>query len=114
MSRSVTSIVALCFAALTVSSACIASDDRESRLVRYDDLNLSRSDHVKLLQQRVERAANAICTDATGPSPAARVDAACKADALRAARAHLDELIAQQAIGPDPEARLAAGLAPAV
>ena len=89
MTRSLTILLALFCAALTISSACTA-EPASSGVVRYQDLDLSRPGDVRILHKRVERAANAMCLHASGPSPAATVDASCKVEAVRAARAQVE------------------------
>ena len=105
MNRSLTILLALFCAAVTVSSTCIAAPgDPVSHLVRYDDLDLSKSADVRLLHRRIDRAANATCLHATGPSPAATVDMSCKGDAVRAARARAAELVARREAAAAPNA----------
>lgn len=95
MTRSLTMMLALFCAALTISSACTA-EPASAEVVRYQDLDLSRPGQVRILQQRIERAANAMCLHASGPSPAATVDATCKLEAVRAAR---EQVAAPQSAG---------------
>jgi len=101
MNRSLTMLLALFCAALTISSTC-AAGQASSGVVRYHDLDLSRPGDVRILHQRIERAANAMCLHVSGPSPAATVDASCKADAVRAA---LDQIelprVERQAAAPE-------------
>ena len=62
--------LALLFASITVSSACLAQPIVETRvLVRYADLDLSTPEGMKALNCRIEKAANRVCPDASGPSP---------------------------------------------
>jgi UrcA family protein len=97
MKRSLTTLLALFFAALTISSTCTAaSADPGARLVGYDDLDLSQPTHVRILHKRIEQAANAMCLHATGPSPALTVDARCKSEAVWAAWARVRELVAKR------------------
>jgi UrcA family protein len=103
MTRSLTMLLALFCAALTISSACTAGPASSgTNLVRYDDLDLSRATDVRTLNQRIERAANAVCAHATGPSPAAAVDVSCKADAVRAARAQVEDLAVKREAAASP------------
>jgi UrcA family protein len=89
MTRSIAMLLSLLFASLTVSSACFA-EPAQVREVRYGDLDLSTPNGVETLHARLEAAANQVCLDPSGPSPAATVDPACKAEALRAALAQLN------------------------
>jgi hypothetical protein len=50
----------------------------------------------------MDQAANALCLNPTGPAPAAAVDATCKSDAVRAARAQLQALTAKRQLAAAP------------
>ena len=89
MTRSLTMLLAVFFAALTISSTC-AAEPATSGVVHYNDLDLSRAGDVRILHKRIERAANAMCLHATGPSPAATIDATCKTDAVQTARRQVE------------------------
>lgn len=103
MNRCLAALLALLFASITVSSACLAEPfSVPTVLVRYDDLDLSTPKGMKTLHRRIENAANRVCPDASGPSPGVQVDAACKADALAAARAQLPHAIAEQRLNEAP------------
>jgi UrcA family protein len=96
MNRALASFLALLFASLAVSSACLAEpDDRASRLIGYDDLDLSAPAGVNVLNRRIELTANQVCLDLTGPSPGGVVDSTCKADALRSAHQQIERVLAQ-------------------
>jgi UrcA family protein len=97
MNRCVAAFLALLFASITVSSACFAQTTGEARLlVRYDDLDLSTPAGMKALHRRIDLAANQVCRDPTGPSPAFAVHFICKADAARSARHQIKSTVAQQ------------------
>ena len=97
MNRCFAAFLALLFASITVSSACLAEPIIETRvLVRYNDLDLSTPEGMKALHRRIENAANRVCPDATGPSPGVQVDLGCRADALVAARGQVPQAIAEQ------------------
>jgi UrcA family protein len=103
MNRCFAALLALLFASLTVSSACLAEPIAvATALVPYNDLDLSTPAGIKTLHRRIENAANRVCPDASGPSPAVQVDAACRADALAAARAQLPHAIAEQRLNESP------------
>jgi len=103
MNRCFAAFLALLFASITVSSACLAEPITEARvLVRYDDLDLSSPAGMKTLQRRIERAANGVCPDASGPSPGVQVDLGCRADALVAARSQVPQAIADQQLSQLP------------
>jgi UrcA family protein len=100
MNRCLAAFLALLFASITVSSACFAEPDGQAtRLVRYDDLNLSTPEGVKALHRRVYLTANQVCLDASGPSPGVQVDLGCRADALTGALLQIPDAIAQQQSG---------------
>ena len=96
MNRPLAFLLSLLVAAVTVSSACGAPADSQSRIVAYDDLDLSTPSGVKALNRRLGDAANQICLDASGPAPAASVGSACRADAWRIARLQAENAIARQ------------------
>jgi len=102
MNRALALLLSLLLAAVAVSSAFAASRDSQSRIVSYDDLDLSTAAGVKALHRRLGHAANQICLDATGPAPAASVGATCRAEAWGNARATAKNVIARQqpAAGP--------------
>jgi UrcA family protein len=97
MNRCFAAFLALLCASLTVSGACLAqSNGAATRLVRYDDLDLSRPDAVKALERRIDLTANQVCLDVSGPAPGGQVDSACRAYAVGAARAQVAQAIAEQ------------------
>jgi UrcA family protein len=89
---------ALLFASLPVSSACPAEPvARTSRLVPYDDLDLSTVRGIKTLQRRVERALLQICLDPSGSaSPAGTLDTDCMSEGWRDARVQMTAASARQ------------------
>jgi UrcA family protein len=100
VNRFLASCLALFCASIAISSPCAAAPFAEtSILVRHEDLDLSRPVGVKALHHRVELAINQLCVDASGPSPASRVDAECKANAWRMARVELEDAVARQQAG---------------
>jgi UrcA family protein len=109
MNRALASLLALLFASITVSSACLAEpDDRTSRQVAYGDLDLSAPAGVNVLDRRIELTANQVCLDMTGPSPAGVVDSTCKAEALRSAHQQIEHVLAQHHLS---KSRLVADIA---
>ena len=96
MNRPLALLLSLLLAALAVSSAFAAPRESQSRIVSYDDLDLSTSAGVKALHRRLGHAANQICLDASGPAPAASVGSACRAEAWGNARANAKIVIARQ------------------
>ena len=94
MNRPFALLLSLLLAAVAVSSAFAAPKDSQSRIVSYDDLDLSTAAGVKALHRRLGHAANQICLDASGPAPAASVGATCRADAWGNARAKAKTVIA--------------------
>ena len=87
MNRCLAFACALLFASLTVSSACFAQPImRATRLVTYDDLDLSTPSGQKSLHRRLERALNQLCLDPSGPGPGGTVDPTCKSDGWQAVR----------------------------
>jgi UrcA family protein len=110
MNRFLATFLALLFASLTVSSACLAeTDGQATRLVAYADLDLATPQGMRTLHQRIERAANDVCLDVSGPAPAGHVDAACKADALVDARGQAAVAMAEPRKGRSAYLRVAAG-----
>jgi UrcA family protein len=95
MNRPLALLLSLLLAAVAVSSAFAAPNDNPSRIVPYDDLDLSTAAGVKALHRRLGHAANQICLDASGPAPAASVGATCRADAWGNARAKAKTVIAR-------------------
>ena len=99
----------LTFALAAVTSTA-ASAEPATGVVRFDDLDLSRPADVRILHKRMDQAANAICLNPTGPSPAVIVDATCKSDAVRAARAQVGVLLAsRQPLSIEPAASTRSG-----
>ena len=90
MNRSILLAAAILITCVTFSTTCLAETDQASRLVRVDDVDLSTSAGAAELNRRLHQAANEVCLDVTGPSPAGRVDPKCKSDALKRARAQLE------------------------
>jgi UrcA family protein len=100
MNRCFAAFLALLCASITVSSACLAQPNGQATLlVGYDDLDLSTPAGMKVLHRRIDLAANRVCPDASGPSPAVQVDLGCRADAVTSARAQISQAIAQQQLG---------------
>jgi UrcA family protein len=95
MNRPLVFLLSLTVAALTVSAACAAPRDNQSRIVAYDDLDLTTAAGVRALNRRLGQAANEICLDASGPAPAASVGASCRADAWRSGRSQAESAIAR-------------------
>jgi UrcA family protein len=96
MTRSVAACLALLFAS-NIAPPCIAEPNGvATRLVQYDDLDLSTPAGVKALHRRIVLAADRVCEDASGPAPGAQVDLACSADAVKTARAQMPRAIAEQ------------------
>lgn len=97
MNRCLTSFIALSYAFSAVPSPSIAGPNGEASLmVRYDDLDLSTPQGVKSLRDRLERAAEQACIEASGPAPGQQLDLGCRADALKTARAQVPRAIAEQ------------------
>ncbi|MBW0006638.1 MAG: UrcA family protein [Sphingomonas sp.] len=94
MNRS-TKILMTLFAAASVT-ATSAPAEPAAGVVRYGDLDLSNPSDLKALHKRMDKAANSLCLNETGPSPAVTVDATCKADAVRAARSQVEWLLASR------------------
>lgn len=91
MNRSIALAAAVLITCVTFSTTCLAeTGDRSDRLVRFDDLDLATRSGAAELNRRLDQAANEVCLDVTGPSPAGKVDAKCKSDALKSARAQLE------------------------
>ena len=98
MNRYLASLLALMFASLAVSSACFAeANDRATRLVRYDDLDLSTAKGKASLHRRIEYSVNQVCLDSTGPSPGGKIDSICAMSARRDAHRQADDAISAQA-----------------
>ena len=96
MNRCLAAFLALLFASLTVSSACLAEPNGQAtQLVRYDGRDLATPEGLKALNRRIELAANRVCPDAYGPSPGVEVDLACKAEALASGRSQIETAVAQ-------------------
>ena len=91
MNRSIALAAAVLITCVTFSTTCLAETaDHADRLVRLDDLDLATRSGAAELNRRLDQAANEVCLDVTGPSPAAKVDAKCKSDAVKNARAQLE------------------------
>jgi UrcA family protein len=70
-------------------------DDQVTRVIPYDDRGLYSDDGLANLERRIGIAANQVCLDPTGPSPAVTVNLVCRAEVLRSAHAQLAEAIAR-------------------
>lgn len=113
MNRCLAAFLALLFASLTVSSACLAEPNGQAtQLVRYDNSDLSTVQGVKALKRRIELAANRVCLDVSGPSPGGQVDLGCRADALASARSQIEAAIAQHRSSAQAVAATERSLAP--
>ena len=96
MNRCLAFACALLFASLSVSSTCFAQPIvRATRLVAYDDLDLSTTRDRKVLHRRLEQALNQMCLDPSGPAPAGTIDPTCKSDGWRAVRPQVAFAVAQ-------------------
>ena len=102
MNRPLALLLSPLLSAVAVSSAFAAPNDSQSRIVPYDDLDLSTAAGVKALHRRLGQAANQICLDASGPAPAASVGATCRADAWGNARAKAKTVIARLQATAEP------------
>jgi UrcA family protein len=97
MNRYLASLLALLFASLAVSSACFAEPtDQLTQMVRYDDLDLSTAKGMATLHRRIERAANQVCLDWTGPAPGGKVDANCAMNARKNAHRQSQDAASEQ------------------
>ena len=84
-------VAALLITGLSFSATARAeASNLPSRHVSAAGLDLSTPAGLKAYERRIEKAANALCVDASGPAPAGRVDPLCKRDALNEARRQLD------------------------
>lgn len=100
MNRCLALACALLFASLAVSSACFAEPiERATRMVTYDDLDLSTTSGVKALRRRIEVALNQLCLDPSGPAPGGTVDPSCKSDGWQAVRSQMATAVAQAQAG---------------
>lgn len=91
---------ALQFGSLTLSSASVAEPiERATRMVTYDELDLSTTSGVKALRRRIEQALNQVCLDPSGPAPGGTVDPTCKSDGWRAVRPQVAIVVAQAQAG---------------
>jgi len=99
---------ALLLASPSVSIACSAAIiEGGSRLIRYDDLDLSSAHGRSALDRRIDHALNQLCLDPSGPSPASTVNIACKQDGLRSTRAQIAIAVAEQKLArPHLQTRL--------
>jgi UrcA family protein len=94
MKRFLAAFLALPFACVAISSACLAAPNEQLvRVVTYSDEDLSSPNRVAALHRRIERAINQVCADPSGPSPAVVVDPSCKADAWGNVRAQMETAV---------------------
>lgn len=97
MIRCLALVYTISFASVIVSSPAIAGPvDPGTRLVRYDDLDLSTVAGMKVIHRRIDNALNYVCFDPYGPGPAGEVNGACKANGRRSALAQVGIAAAQQ------------------
>lgn len=83
-------VAALLITGLSFSTTARAEASSEAyRQVSAIGLDLSTPAGRKAYQRRIEKAANALCVDATGPAPAGQVDPSCKAEAMNDVRRQL-------------------------
>ena len=83
MTRTTVSLLLMISALAAATPAVAAPAEIVTREVRYNDLDLSDAAGVKALHHRISRAANEVCLDSSGPSPAPGPDASCVGDARR-------------------------------
>jgi UrcA family protein len=82
---------------MILSSPAIAGPvDPGTRVVRYDDLDLSTVAGMKAIRRRIDNALNYVCFDPYGPGPAGEVNGACKANGRRSALAEVEIAAARQ------------------
>lgn len=97
MTRRLAFVYAILFASMILSSPAVAGPvDPGTRLVRYDDLDLSTVAGMKAIHRRIDDALNYVCFDPYGPGPAGEVNGACKANGRRSAIAQVAIAAAQQ------------------
>jgi UrcA family protein len=97
LSRFFSQVLALLFAPVASANVSIADPtDEATRLVFYDDLDLSTPRGVMTLRHRIEAAANAVCLDVNGPSPAVEVNQTCRYHALKDTDRQLELVLARQ------------------
>lgn len=100
MNRCLAFFCALLFASLTVSSACFAQPVvRATRLVTYNDLDLSTPAGRQALHRRLEHALNQVCLDPNGPAPGGTVDPSCKSNGWLAVHPQVAIAVAQAEAG---------------
>ncbi len=103
MNRSLAACLAMTFGSTIVPSASLADPNGGATIsVRYDDLNLLTPEGVKVLDRRIERAVDRVCVDSSRGAREARVDLACRDDALAAAHAQMPQAIAPQHFNKSP------------
>ena len=93
MTRTLALLIAVSAAASSAQAAGL--DDKATRLIPYDDRFYS-DDGLAVLHRRIGAAANQVCLDPTGPSPAATVDPTCRSEAVRDAQSQLNLIMARQ------------------
>ena len=89
-----TNVLAAILGALSITASGAGTSHRDTREVRYHDLDLSTPAGAKALHRRVDRAINAICADQSGPWLGGPIDLDCKADTWASVRGRLDATIA--------------------
>jgi UrcA family protein len=97
MNRCLAACITMAIASTVVSSGSLASPNGGATiLVQYDDLDLSTSAGRKILDRRIQRAADEACLAAAGPAPGQQVDLPCVAEAIASARAQVAQAVAEQ------------------
>jgi UrcA family protein len=75
------------------STQAASSDAPPTRVIGYDERELHSTDNVKTLLRRINMAADQVCADPNGPSPAITVNQVCRAEAVGNAHQQLAEAV---------------------
>jgi len=79
---------------LAASPAQAASPDTApTRVIGYDERELRSIDNLRTLLRRIDMAANEVCRDPYGPSPAVTVNLVCRAEAVGNAHQQLADAV---------------------
>ena len=80
-------------ASLAASSAQAAASDPSAQRVPYDSRGLTTEQGLRTLLRQISVAADRVCLDPNGPSPAATVNLVCRAEAIGRAHDQLAEAV---------------------
>lgn len=98
MNRFLASLV-IPFSLAASSAQAASSNDPSTRVIPYDARGLYSDDDLRTLLRRINMAADQVCRDPNGPSPAGTVNLVCRAEAVGNAHQQLADAVTRRKPG---------------